>query len=232
MDDSRKSRPRNPEMLRQRSHGVAHAQIAVLENVRDQCAWMRWIEHSHNDLLVVILIIDEHRIPGFKCKRQTPIAADAHRPESLQFTAQSVTFPARHLHILDTDRLIQNVKLHRKPRCMLRLNPRLRSRLKELLNAFMPEALDHKTIVYRDYTPRAMKLLDSMNHPFRTGNLNPTPPAELGSSAIAQKIPVTPSRTCRATFTASVSHPQPTLGLKTIVHKLSRQLFRKSGLHL
>jgi hypothetical protein len=70
----------------------------------------------------------------------------------LQLAVQRMTFPARPPHILNSNRFIQNIKLNRKPGRMLRLNPRLRSRLKELLYTLMPETLDHATIVYRNAT--------------------------------------------------------------------------------
>jgi hypothetical protein len=88
----------------------------------------------------------------------------------IKLAMQSMAFPTRHLHILDPDCLIQNVKLYCKSLSVFRLNPRLRSRLEELLNALMPEALDHKTIVYRDYTLCVMKLLDRMQSPPRIWN--------------------------------------------------------------
>jgi hypothetical protein len=113
---------------------------------------MWWIKHSHSDLLVVILIIDKHRVLAFERKRQTPIAAHAHGPMPLQLATQSMTFPARPLHILNSDCIIQNVEFNGKPCRVLWLNACLRASLEELLDAFVPKAPDHATIVYRNAT--------------------------------------------------------------------------------
>src|ERR1019366_9837657 len=42
------------------------------------------IVHAHKNLSVVVLIVHEHGIFTFKCKRQPPVAADIHRPVAFQ----------------------------------------------------------------------------------------------------------------------------------------------------
>lgn len=70
----------------------------------------------------------------------------------LQLATQCMTFPARPLHILNSDCIIQNVELNGKPCRVLWLNACLGAGLEELLDALVPEALDHATIVYRNAT--------------------------------------------------------------------------------
>ena len=77
---------------------------------------------------------------------------------------QSVTFPAWPLHILKSNRIIQNVKLHSKACRVLRLDAGLRSRFKEPLNALVPETLDHTMSVYRNATLYAFILENAQPH--------------------------------------------------------------------
>jgi len=46
------------------------------------------IEHTHNYISVIILIIDQNGIFAFKRKSQTPIPADIDRPVTGEFTFQ------------------------------------------------------------------------------------------------------------------------------------------------
>ena len=73
-----------------------------------------------------------------------------------QLAVQRMTFPSRPLHILKSNRIIQNVKLHSKARRMFRLDAGLRAGLKEPLNALVPEAPDHAMSVYRNATLYAL----------------------------------------------------------------------------
>jgi len=70
----------------------------------------------------------------------------------LQLAAQSMASPARPLHILGSSRIIQNVELNSKPCRVFRLNACLRASLEEPLDALVPEAPNHATIVYRNAT--------------------------------------------------------------------------------
>ena len=60
-----------------------------------------------------------------------------------QLAVQRMTFPAWPLHILKSNRIIQNIKLHSEACRVFRLDAGLRSRFKETLNALVPETLDH-----------------------------------------------------------------------------------------
>ncbi len=60
--------------------------------------------------------------------------------------------PAWRVHFIDRHHGVEYAKLDRQFLGMMRLNARLRLREEELLNALVPEALDHAIIVYRNAT--------------------------------------------------------------------------------
>jgi len=92
---------------------------------------------------VIVLIIHKHDVFTVKREGQTPVAADIHRPMTLQITVQSMQPPAGRIHIFRNFGVVQREELFAKPFCMLRLDTRLRACLEEPLYAPVPEASYH-----------------------------------------------------------------------------------------
>jgi hypothetical protein len=91
----------------------------------------------------MVLIVDEYRVLIFKPKRQTPVPADAHAPVVRKRSGKPVELPSRSIHVRRSSRIIQRKQLQTQPGAVLGLNPALRTRPEELLQAAMAEALDH-----------------------------------------------------------------------------------------
>src|SRR5712692_11581620 len=106
------------------------------------------IVHAHKNLSVVVLIVHQHGIFTFKCKRQPPVAADLHRPVAFKIAVQGMKLPSGCVHVLLGFGIVQRGKLQFQFIRMLWLNFRLRPGFEELLDALMPEALYHRSVYY------------------------------------------------------------------------------------
>jgi hypothetical protein len=92
---------------------------------------------------MVILIIDQDRVLAVEHERQAPIAVDRHRPMVFERTVQRMKIPAGSIHIFRRSGVVHREKLFPQPFGIVGLDLRLRTRAKELLDTFVPEALDH-----------------------------------------------------------------------------------------
>jgi hypothetical protein len=92
---------------------------------------------------MVILIIDQNRVLAIEHECHAPIAVDRPRPMAFERAVQWMKLPAGSVHVFRRSCIIQREKLLPEPFGMARLNLRLRPGAKELLDTFVPEALDH-----------------------------------------------------------------------------------------
>jgi hypothetical protein len=98
------------------------------------------IVHAHKNLSVVIPIVHQHGIFPFKGERQTPVAADIHRPVALQIAAQGMQPPDGRVHVLRGSGVVPRGQLQFQFVGMMRLDFRLRSDVEEPLDTLVPEA--------------------------------------------------------------------------------------------
>jgi hypothetical protein len=92
---------------------------------------------------MVVLIVDQEGVLAFEHERQTPVAADRYRPMAFERAVQRMKLPAGSIHVFRRSCVVQGEKLPPEPFGVIRLDLRLRSGAKELLDTFVPEALDH-----------------------------------------------------------------------------------------
>jgi hypothetical protein len=92
---------------------------------------------------MVILIINQNHVLAFDHERQTPVATDCHRPMTFELAVQGMQLPAGSVHVSRRSGIVQGEKLLPEPVAVTRLDLRLRSGAKELLDTFVPEALNH-----------------------------------------------------------------------------------------
>lgn len=93
---------------------------------------------------VIILVVDEHCVFAFKCKRKPPILIYPYSPASLLITLQRMQSPVRDSHIIWTACRIEPTELKPQPLRMLRLDAGLRARAKERLEPGMAKGADHQ----------------------------------------------------------------------------------------
>lgn len=82
---------------------------------------------------MIVLIVDKDCVPVVEAESEPPIAVYLYRPMSRQFSSQRVEVPPGKIHAQRIACPIQGKQLHGELLDMRRLNPSLRSRLKELL---------------------------------------------------------------------------------------------------
>ena len=104
------------------------------------------IVHAHRNLSMVVPIVHQHGIFPFEGKRQTPVAADIHRPMPFEIAAQGMQPPPVRVHVLLGFGVVQRGQLQSQFVSMMRLDFRLGSCFEELLDTFVPEAPDHATM--------------------------------------------------------------------------------------
>jgi len=92
---------------------------------------------------MIINVIYIQSFLAFEPEYQAPVATHHYRVEPGEIAAQTVKPPTRCIHIFCAHRMLQSSKLEPESAGMLRLNTRLGTGFKELLKAFVPEALDH-----------------------------------------------------------------------------------------
>jgi hypothetical protein len=103
-------------------------------------------------LLVVIPVIDENCILALKSERQAPIAVHFYGPMMFQVAMQRVQLPTWSIHVFCRLRPIQLKELNRQFCGMRRLDSSFASGREELLDASVPEALNHAYSVARQYS--------------------------------------------------------------------------------
>lgn len=92
---------------------------------------------------MVVLVIDQDYIFFLEREGQPPISAHLYCPMAPQIASQLMQSPAWHVHIHGRFREIQKLKPVRQSFRVRRINTSLAPRFEELLNARVPEALDH-----------------------------------------------------------------------------------------
>ena len=92
---------------------------------------------------MLILVVDEHGVFAFKCKRESPILIHPYSPTSFLITLQRMRSPARDSHIVRTARRMEPAELKLQPLRMLRLDAGLRARAKERLEPGIAEGANH-----------------------------------------------------------------------------------------
>ena len=92
---------------------------------------------------MVILVVDEHGVFAFKCKREPPILVHPYGPTPFLITLQGMQSPAWDSHIIRTARRMKPAELKLQPLRMLRLDAGLRARAKERLEPGMAEGANH-----------------------------------------------------------------------------------------
>ncbi len=95
------------------------------------------------NLSVIILIVHEHGVFLFECKRQPPVGADVDRPVVFETAMQGMQPPAGCVHVLLGSGVVEGSQLQSQLVGMLGLNSRLGPSLEELLDILVPKALDH-----------------------------------------------------------------------------------------
>ena len=90
-----------------------------------------------------------HGISAFEGKNHAPVSIDAKRPMPFQVTFQRMQIPGSCRKIFGPYRLIKSSQLQAQPGRVNRLNTSLASSLEKTLQAFMPEALDHKSRIVK-----------------------------------------------------------------------------------
>ena len=92
---------------------------------------------------MIVLIVDQDRVGSLKRESQPPVTTYIDRPMTGEIAVKLVKSPAGSVHIFGTNRIIKSKQLNTQLLSMLRLNARLRSGLKELLDTTVSEVLDH-----------------------------------------------------------------------------------------
>src|SRR5690606_28411458 len=101
------------------------------------------IEHRHDNLLMVILIIHEDGVAILKSEREPPVATHPYRIMAGQIAFQRMKLPTRHIHLLRHRSGVKHGQLAAKFCRMDRLDAGGTSRGKEILQSLVAKTPDH-----------------------------------------------------------------------------------------
>src|SRR3954471_5948170 len=91
---------------------------------------------------MIVMVVDQYGVGVFKGESEPPILINPDRPMSSQIAGEGVQFPPRAVHISWPPGRVQQRQLCAQPSRVFWLNARLRSRVEELLDTFVPEGFD------------------------------------------------------------------------------------------
>jgi hypothetical protein len=159
---------------------------------------------------VIILIIQDVRVPVTKLERHSPIPANSDRPPSRSPTLEGVEPKAREIHVRNLLSGVKGGQLDTKPPSVRRLHPRCLSCFKKRAQALVLKGLDHRVTIAWCATRNSSARIERNSYALRSTHSTSSSFAMSAArrSKVANPHPMWPAIRMRC---ASVTWALPTL---------------------